>query len=143
MAFYGVAADVKVLTGIKFGDLGLASDVALTTWIEARLTEIKTLIDKDRNRSDWTAQGWIEAINGIANRWCAAQISFVMAHRDSPIVRVDDYVVKSPTDNIPGKGILADLRRFPRRADVEATRNRFVFSMGVVPTFEEDEDEDD
>lgn len=142
--FYGSVSDVKVLTGIHYGDLGFESDDeedGLDKWIEARLAEIKILIDRDRNRDDWEDQGWLLAIDGIANRWCAEHIRFAMAHRDSPIVKVDDYTVELPTDEVPGKGILADLRRFLRKADDEATRKRFMFSMGRVDTEDENEDE--
>ena len=129
---YGSAEDVIRLTGIRPGDLNFEGDGAttaeaqLTDWIESRLAEIKVLIDTDRNRDDWEEQGWLPAINSIANRWCAEHIRFAMAHRSSPIVRVDEFQIEAPTDHVPGKGILNDLRRFPRKAGPR------VMNIGVV-----------
>lgn len=126
MASYGNKANVKTLTGIRASDLGFADDVALDAWLDARLAEVSLLIDRDRNRSDWAAKGWLPAINGIADRWLAALIRFAMAHRDSAIIRVDDFRVAVPSDNGPGKGVIADLHRFPKKFDAQAV------SMNVI-----------
>lgn len=111
---YGNAADVRRITGLKPGDIGFGTDTELDTWLAARLDEIAVLIDRDRNRSDWDDQGWRAAIDGIATRWAAEFVRFTMASRDSPIIRVDDFQVQVPNDNVPGPGVLKDLRRFPR-----------------------------
>ncbi len=124
---YGTAADVRTMTGIRASDFKFDTDEELDTWLDARLTEIAVLIDKDRNRSDWSAQGWLPAIDMIANRWCAEFVRFVQASRDSPIVRVDDFNVEMPKDTVPGKGVLRDLRRFPR-----TITKQFVLETGVV-----------
>lgn len=127
MSFYGNVANVKTLSGIRASDFSFDTDAVLDVWIEARLTEIKQLIERDRNRSDFVEQGWKEAIDGIADRWMAGLIRFAMAHRDSPIIRVDDFQVTVPADEGPGKGVLADLHRFPKKLDA-----RSVISIGVV-----------
>lgn len=127
MSFYGSAENVRRLTGTRPSDFGFETELAYNEWIEARLAEIKVLIDKDRNRDDFDVQGWLPAINNVADRWMAGQIRFMMAHRDSPIIRVEDFDVETPTDAGPGAGVLADLRRFPRKHT-----KRFVLSSNVA-----------
>lgn len=126
---YGTSAVVRTLTGLKFTDLGFASDVAFDTFLDARLAEITVLMNQDRNRTEIEviAEGWKPAWDGIANRWATDFMHYVMASRDSPIVKVDDFQVETPRDNIPGPGVLSDLRRFKRKLD-----KRHVLETGVI-----------
>ncbi|KKN20731.1 hypothetical protein LCGC14_0932510 [marine sediment metagenome] len=124
---YGSVANVVTMTGLRPSDLKFETTEELNAWLAGRLTEIAILIDKDRNRSDWDEQGWLPAIDMIADRWCAEFVRFIMATRDAPIVKVDDLTVEVPSDSVPGKGVLRDLRRFPRTID-----KQFVLEMGVV-----------
>ena len=125
---YGSAVVVRDMTGIRPGDFGFDSDAELDTWLANRLSEISIFIDRDRNRSDWYVMGWQPAIDNIANRWAAEFVRFTQSSRDSPIVRVDDFRVAIPTDNVPGPSVLADLRRFPR-----ALSSRYGLEISVVP----------
>ncbi len=129
----GSVANVRTITGLRPSDVGFDTDDELNTWLGLKLFEITASIEKDRNRTDFAAEGWDLVVNGIADRWCAAFVRFVMANRDSPIVRVDDFSVEMPMDDIPGEGIWTDLRRIPRFID-----KRFVFESGVVKAAPED-----
>lgn len=124
---YGDAETVKLMTSLRHSDIGLDTDADLVTFIEERLVEVSALMNQDRGQTEATvtAKGWLDAWNGIANRWASALIRFVMATRDSPIVRVDDFRVQPPNDQVPGTAILADLRRFPRPGN--------SFGVSVVP----------
>lgn len=125
---YGSSVVVRDMTGIRPGDFGFDTDAELDSWLATRLSEIAVLIDRDRNRSDWYVMGWQPAIDNIANRWAAEFVRFTQSSRDSPIVRVDDFRVMTPTDNVPGPAVLADLRRFPRALSI-----RYGVEMSVVP----------
>jgi len=130
---YGSVANVVTLTGLRPTDVGLDTTMELDAWLQGQLDVIAVMIEKDRNRTDFAAEGWVLVVDDIAERWCAAFVRFVMANRDSPIVRVDDFNVEVLQDEGPGKGILRDLRRIP----VLITK-RAVFEMGVVKAAPED-----
>lgn len=126
---YGSVANVRTITGLRPGDVGFGTDDELDTWLTEKLEQIAVMIEKDRERDEasFTAEGWTIAIDGIADRWGAAFVRFVMANRDSPIVRVDDFNVEMPNENVPGEALMKELALFPR----EITK-RFVFESGVV-----------
>ncbi len=130
---YGSVANVRTITGLRPGDVGFGTDEELDTWLQLKLDEIAVSIEKDRNRTDFAAEGWLPVVDGIADRWGAAFVRFVMANRDSPIVRVDDFSVEMPEDNVPGKSLWKELRQIPRFID-----KRFVFESGVVKAAAED-----
>ena len=125
---YGSVANVRTITGLRPSDVGFDTDDELNTWLTLKMDEIAVSIEKDRNRTDFAAEGLDLVVDGIADRWGAAFVRFVMANRDSPIVRVDDFSVEMPQDDIPGDGIWKDLRKqIPR-----AITKRVVFESGVV-----------
>ena len=130
---YGSVANVRTITSIKPSDVGFDTDKELIDWLQLKMDEIAVSIEKDRNRTDFAAEGWLPVVDGIADRWGAAFVRFVMANRDSPIVRVDDFSVEMPEDDVPGKGIMMSLRKIPRFID-----KRFVFESGVVKAAPED-----
>ncbi len=124
---YGSVANVRIITGIRPSDFGFDTTDELDTWLTVKMDEIAQSIERDRNRTDFAAEGWELIIDGIADRWGAAFVRFVMANRDTPIVRVDDFAVEMLQDEVPGEAIWTDLRRIPR-----LITKRFVFESGVV-----------
>ncbi len=130
---YGSVANVRTITGLQPSDVGFATDDELDTWLAEKLDEIAVTIEKDRNRNDFAAEGLLLVVDGISDRWGAAFVRFVMANRDSPIVRTDDFNVEMPDDKVPGEGLWKELRRIPRFID-----KRRVFESGVVKAAAED-----
>ncbi len=124
---YGSVANVRTITGLKPQDIGFSTDEELDTWLTVKMDEIAQSIERDRNRTDFAANSWDLIIDGIADRWGAAFVRFVMANRDSPIVRVDEFNVEMLEDTMPGETLWEELRRIPRLID-----KRFVFESGVV-----------
>ena len=124
----GSVANVRIVTSIQPADFGFDTTAELDAWLQLKMDEITVSIEKDRNRNDFAAIGVDLIVDGIADRWGAAFVRFVMANRDSPIVRVDDFSVEMPMDNIPGDGIWKDLRKQVPRAITK----RDVFESGVV-----------
>ncbi len=124
---YGSVANVRTITSIRPSDVGFDTSAELDAWLTEKMDEIAESIERDRNRTDFAANNWELIIDGIADRWGASFVRFVMANRDSPIVRVDDFNVEMLEDNVPGEVIWAELRRIPR-----LITRRFVFESGVV-----------
>lgn len=128
----GSVASVRTITSIRPDDFGFSTDAELNAWLQLKMDEITVSIEVDRNRTDFT--GYELIVDGIADRWGAAFVRFVMANRDSPIVRVDDFSVELPMDNIPGDGIWKDLRKQVPRVITK----RVVFESGVVKAHPDD-----
>lgn len=137
LQFYSTAAAVIESTGIGPEDLGMETSQALTTWIEARLKEIKNLIDQDRNR-DYAAEAETAGkevpagIHGIALRMMSNHVGHANLRRTTPIIRVDDFSIKMIEDRVFTPAIRDDLKRFPKKP-----RFRFLVITGA----EEEEEE--
>lgn len=124
MAFYSTVSDVQQHTGIRISDLGFDTDAELVTWVEGRLTEIKDLIDHDRNR-DYTVDGSIPAgIHNIALRIMSNMVAMAVLRRETPIVRVDDFNIKMVEDRIFTTAIKDDLKRYPKKPAFRLMRAR-------------------
>lgn len=130
---YGSVANVRTITSIRPSDVGFSTDDELNAWLTLKMDEIAQSIERDRNRTDFAANNWNLIIDGIADRWGASFVRFVMANRDSPIVRVDEFNVEMLEENVPGEAIWTDLRRIPRFIS-----KRFVFESGVVKAHPDD-----
>ncbi len=130
---YGSVANVRTITSIRPSDVGFDTDDELNVWLTEKMDEIAQSIERDRNRTDFAVNNWDLIIDGIADRWGAAFVRFVMANRDSPIVRVDEFNVEMLEENVPGEAIWEELRRIPR-----AITKRFVFESGVVKAHPDD-----
>lgn len=118
---YSSVATVVQTTGIRKEDMGFATDVLMNQWIEARLIEIKDLIDQNRCRDyhKEVADGLREAvppgIESIALRMMGNLIGFGIMRRTTPIIRVDDFTVKMVEEHIFTRGIRDDLKNYPRK----------------------------
>lgn len=115
ITFYSTAEDVISYTGVEPKDLGLDSEANLKLLLEKWLTEIKSLIDADRNR-DYLAEGTVPAgIDNIAKRIASNLVAIAVVRRDTPIVRVDDFNIQIVRDEIFTEPIQKDLSRFPAK----------------------------
>ena len=128
MAFYSTVEDVKQYTGIQPRDLNFDEESDLDTFIEARLIEIKDLIDHDRNR-DYSKE--VDAgerlivppgIHHIALRMMANLIGYAVVRRDTPIVRISDFAVQTIDDKIFTPDLKRDLSRYPMKASFRMMR---------------------
>ena len=124
---YGSVTNVITLTGLQPTDVGWNTTQELEDWLQLELDVVADMIEKDRNRSDFAAEGWLKVVDNVAERWVAAFVRFTMANRDSPIVRIDDFSIEMLADTGPGQGVLHDLQRIPR-----LITKRVVFESGVV-----------
>jgi hypothetical protein len=92
--FYSSAAAVLTRTGIDPADLGLGTDEELAEFLEALLAEVSDLIDRSMGRSYLTST--IPAgLAGIAADIAASSVREMVATRQSPVVRIDDFAVRT------------------------------------------------
>lgn len=142
--YYSTPEQVISYTGVKPKDLGFdtedeeADEASLITLLETWLIQIKSLIDKDRNR-DYTAEGVVPAgIDNIALRMAANQVANAMVMRDSPIIRVDEFTLRQvDKDKVLTEAIEKDLLRFPAKPNFRFMRVR------TEEEIEEDEEDEE
>ncbi len=120
--FYSTAEAAIKSTGTRKEDFGFTTDQQLTDWIEARLVEIKDMIDRDRNR-DYHAEAAAggqpvpPGIHGIALRMMSNHIGHAILRRTTPIIRVDDFSIKMIEDQVFTTAIKKDLKRYPKKLE--------------------------
>lgn len=84
MRYYSTVEEVKNYTGTKYNDLALNSDTNLNTLIEGYLTQIKSLIDRNRGRDlakDLDFGDKIMLVNA-EKPWTGKKCSVSIAERD-------------------------------------------------------------
>ena len=94
---YSNVEDVKRVTNIRPGDLGLEHEidpsVALDEWIEARLAEISDLIDQ-HIAEEYQGESATPGIHGIARQMAQNLIANVRAGRSQNVVRIGEWRVQ-------------------------------------------------
>lgn len=90
--FYSTAADVVARTGVQPADLGQDSDDELETFLEGVLTEVTDLINRRIGRS-YLDETVPPGLVGIAADVAADSIRTMVATRQTPVVRIDDFAV--------------------------------------------------
>lgn len=90
--YYSEPAEVIRRTGVQASDLGIDDEEALDEFLEALLTEIADLINRRIGRSylDLTVP---PGLAGIAADVAADAIRTMVATRQTPVVRIDDFAV--------------------------------------------------
>lgn len=130
--FYSSVEDVLNYTGIRPADLGFKDDKddggdpedsgfrktaedKLAAFIEARLIEIKDMIDRDRNRDYHAEINVPPGIHHIALRIMKNLMGHAVMSRSTPIVRVDDFTIRMVEDQVFTPAIKRDLRTYPAK----------------------------
>jgi hypothetical protein len=125
-AFYSTAEDVIRRVGVQPKDLGWDEeeesgvDESLAEFIEGLLTEMSDLMNRKLGR-DYLAlydAGTIEEIppglNGIGADIAADSLRTMMATRQAPIVRIDEFAVATLRARVFSEDILDRLRLYGR-----------------------------
>lgn len=108
--FYGTAASVVTRTGIGPTDLGLESDEELTEFLEGLLGEMTDVVDRQLRKSylaDVPA-----GLNGIVSDIVADAVRVMVVSRQTPVVRIDDFAVRTLTTASLSPDILRRLRPY-------------------------------
>lgn len=119
--FYSSADAVIQRTGVDPKDLGLDDDDALHEFLDGLLTELAELLNRKMAR-DYLAlldAGKIDKIpaglTGIAADVCADALRTMVATRQTPIVRIDDFAITTLRARVFSDDILARLRLYGKR----------------------------
>lgn len=113
--FYSSAKAVRDRTGVQPADLGQYDDDELDTFIEGLLTETSDLMNRTMGR-DYLADDDIPAgLHGIAADITAESIRTMVATRQTPVVRIDDFAVRTVRSTVLSPDIRARLRLYGSR----------------------------
>jgi hypothetical protein len=130
--YYSSVDSVVQSSGAKAKDLGFDDDDSLETFIEERLVEIKDLIDTECSR-DFTDEGTVPGgIDRIALGMACDFLSMAMLRRDTPIVRIDDFNVRSVKDEIFTPEVIKSLQRYKQKVQ-----------LGIITIYDDDDEDDD
>jgi hypothetical protein len=110
--FYSTAASVKTRTGAKPEDLGLEDDAALDAFVEEVLGEVTDLLDRAMRKSYLEADPIPAGLNGIAADAASNALREMVATRQTPVVRIDDFVVRVIQSNIMTPDIVKRLKLY-------------------------------
>lgn len=120
-AFYSTVQAVIDRTGVEPADLGQDDDAELEAFLESLLTEVADLINH-KIRRNYLAQldaGTITSIPagliGIAADVASDSIRTMVATRQTPVVRIDDFVVKVIRTYVFSEDVLKRLRLYGKR----------------------------
>jgi hypothetical protein len=110
-AFYSTATAVRTRSGVGPEDLGLDDEVELTAFIEELLLEITDLMDRRMKKSYLT--GDVPAgLAGIAADVAADSVRDMVVSRQTPIVRVDDFAIRTISSRLLSADMVARLRMY-------------------------------
>lgn len=111
-AYYSTPEAVKTRTGIKPDDLGLDTNAELDTFLVELLGEVSELMDRLMRKS-YLAETTIPAgLNGIAADTASDSIREMIATRQTPVVRVDDFAVRVIHSRVLGPDIRERLKLY-------------------------------
>lgn len=97
---YGTAASVKTRTGVSAEDIGLDSDDELDTFLDGLLDETTDLMDRSMRTSLLTPDPVPAGLNAIANDIAADSLRTMVATRQTPVVRIDDFAIRTITTRV-------------------------------------------
>ncbi|HSW42701.1 MAG TPA: hypothetical protein VLM76_09355 [Patescibacteria group bacterium] len=113
-SFYGTAQGVRDRTGVRAADLGQPSEAALTTFLEGILAEASDLMDR-RIGTSFLATTAPVGLTGIALDIAADAIRIMIATRQTPIVRIDDFAVATIRSQMLSPDVIRRLRLYGRQ----------------------------
>lgn len=115
MAHYSSADEVIARTGVQPGDLGQATDETLATFLEALLDEVTDLINRRIGRSYLAEDPIPPGLVGIAADVAADSIRTMVATRQTPVVRIDDFAVTVLRSRVFSSDVRDRLRLYGNR----------------------------
>jgi hypothetical protein len=107
--YYGTPAAVRLRTGIGPEDLGLATDGELDAALEQLLAEVTDLLDRRMGRSYLGGQV-PPGLAALAADVAADAIRQMIATRQAPVVRIDEFAARVITSRLLTPDVLERLR---------------------------------
>ena len=119
--YYGSIDAVLIRTGIKPEDLGFIAedddsgsegDDEFGVFIANLLREIADLMDRKMRKSYLEEDEIPHGLDGIANDICADSLRTMVVGRQTPVVRIDDFAVRTVTARTFSQDILDRLKLY-------------------------------
>lgn len=120
MANYSSPEDVTRRTGIGPDDLGFDDEdesgalEALDAFLVQLLEEVSDLMDRKLRKSYLTETTVPPGLNGIAADAAANAVREMVATRQTPVVRIDDFAVRVIQSNVLTRDILERLKLYAK-----------------------------
>ncbi len=118
MAHYSAPSEVRARTGIRPEDLGFGTDQELEGFLVQLLEQVSDLMNRWMRR-DWLAElqeGLITEVpaglHGIAADVAASSVREMVVSRQTPVVRIDDFAVRTLRTQLLGPDVRERLRLY-------------------------------
>lgn len=118
MANYSTPAQVRVRTGIRPEDLGLATEADLDAFLVELLEQVSDLANRWMRR-DWLAElaaGTVTEIpaglHAVVADMAATAVREMVVTRQTPVVRIDDFAVRTLPSRLLTGDVLERLRLY-------------------------------
>lgn len=110
--FYSSVEAVRGRTGVIPDDLGYDTDDELASFLAGFLAEISELMDRKMRRSYLTETSIPRGLDGIAADIAAESIRQMVATRQTPVVRIDEFAVRTIPTRVFTPDIVERLRLY-------------------------------
>jgi hypothetical protein len=118
MAHYGSPDAVRARTGVRADDLGFMTDGELDSFLVDLLEQVSDLMNRLMRR-DWLAElaaGTVAEIpaglHAIAADMAASSVREMLAARQAPVVRIDDFAVRTVSPRLVTEDVRERLRLY-------------------------------
>lgn len=108
---YGTAEAVKIRTGVSAADLGLDTTEALDAFLDDLLDEITDLMDRQMRKS-YLTETVPRGLDGIASDVASDSLRVMVATRQTPVVRIDDFAIRIVQARSLSSDVLARLKLY-------------------------------
>jgi hypothetical protein len=109
---YSSAEAVRARTGVRPDDLGQETDEGLDALLEGLLDEATDLVDRRLGRSYLDEASIPAGLQGIVADIAADAVRTMVATRQTPVVRIDDFAVRTLTSRVFSPDIRERLRLY-------------------------------
>lgn len=109
---------MKIRTGITPADLGLDNDPALDAFIESVLDEVTELVDRRMRKSYLTEATVPAGLDGIVNDAASDSLRVMVATRQTPVVRIDDFAIRAVQTQVFSRDIIERLKVYAKGSGV-------------------------
>ena len=113
--YYSTPEQVKVRTGIRPEDLGLASEADLDAFLVELLEQVSDLANRWMRR-DWLSELPVSEIpaglHAVVADMAATAVREMVATRQTPVVRIDDFAVRTLPSRLLQGDVLERLRLY-------------------------------
>lgn len=104
------ATDIIIMNGLKPKHFNIETDTELQNMINKWLLQCESLIMGYTKRKTWDNPP--EAVKNICMRLCSNMVTLAVQRRDNPIIKVDDWNIRTVSSNIFSNDLKEDLKPY-------------------------------